>query len=255
MADVQVTVIGGGVIGRACAWQIAQDGASVRIVDSGEPRFGTSMANAGLVAPSHVIPFAAPGMVSMGITEFVKRSGAFGVKPGAGANFAAWSSKFMRACTDSHVAHGAPALREILHRSMDLFDVLTRDHGLHRAPKPLYYIFTSDKAEQHLEHEQHLFAQFGVPTSPVDVDTARREMPILKDTVKAALELSTDFGIDPRRLVEILGHLAWEKGTEYRDNETVTSLEHTSSHVRVTTDKDSWTSEHVVLAAGAIPLA
>lgn len=251
MADVNVTVIGGGVIGRACAWQIAQDGASVRIVDAGEPKFGTSMANAGLVAPSHVIPFAAPGMVSMGVREFLKRSGAFGVKPNAGLNFGAWSLAFARACTQRHVEHGAPALREILHRSMDLFDTLSRDYGLHRAPKPLYYIFTSDRAEELLHEEQDLFARYGVPTAAVDLETAHRELPILKDTVRAALELTTDFGIDPRRLVEILGHLAWEMGVEYRDNETVRNLVNGTDQVHVTTDKDSWTCDRVVLAAGA----
>lgn len=251
MADVQVTVIGGGVIGRACAWQIAQDGTSVRIVDSGEPRFGTSMANAGLVAPSHVIPFAAPGMLQMGVKEFVKRSGAFGVSPRAGADFATWSLKFARACTQEHVDRAAPAIHELLNRSMQLFDVLTRDHGLARAPKPLYYIFTSDRAEELLHEEIELFASQGVPTAQVTLDDVHREMPILKDTVKAALELTTDFGIDPRRVVEILGHLAYELGAEYRDNETVTALSHASDHVRVVTDKDSWTSDRVVLAAGA----
>lgn len=251
MADVQVTVIGGGVVGRACAWQIAKDCARVRIVDSGEPRFGTSMANAGLVAPSHVIPFAAPGMLKMGVIEFAKRSGAFDVRPAAGPNFAAWSLAFARACTKAHVERNAPAIRELLDRSIALFDELTADHGLTRAPKPLYYIFTSDRAEELLHEEMELFAHHGIPTAPVDLETAHRELPILKDTVKAALELSTDFGVDPRQVVEILGHLAWTLGAEYRDNETVTSLAHSAGHVTVTTDKDSWTSEHVVLAAGA----
>ena len=170
MADVQVTVIGGGVVGRACAWRIAKEGTHVRIVDSGEPRFGTSMANAGLVAPSHVIPFAAPGMLKMGVTEFIKRSGAFGVSPRAGANFAAWSLTFAKACTQEHVDRTAPAIQELLNRSIELFDELTADHGLVRAPKPLYYIFTSDRAEELLHEEIEMFAHSGIPTAPVDLD-------------------------------------------------------------------------------------
>ena len=249
--EVSVTVIGGGVVGRACAWQIAQSGTSVRIIDAGEPRFGTSMANAGLIAPSHVIPFAAPGMVSMGIKEFFKNSGAFGVSPRAGAAFASWSLAFIKACTQEHVDHCAPALTQLLNRSVGLFDDLTDNHGLSRAPRPLYYIFSSDKAEHHLHQEMEMFARYGVPTSQVDLDKAHVELPILKDTVKAVLELSTDFGLDPRRVVTLLGELNHAAGVEYRDNENVTALKHHKDHVEITTNHGSWSSDYVVLAAGA----
>ena len=65
MNQPSVTVLGGGVIGLAIAYQIASDGTSVTVVDAGEPKFGTSNQNAGWVAPSHVIPFAARGMVQL----------------------------------------------------------------------------------------------------------------------------------------------------------------------------------------------
>ena len=248
--DVQVTVIGGGVVGRATAWQLSKEGISVRVVDSGEPRFGTSMANAGWVAPSHIIPFAAPGMVSMGIKELVKRSGAFGVSPSAGPSLASWTLKFMRACTMEHVDRNAPALNEILQRSMGLFDDLIVNHGLRRTEKALYYIFSSDRAEE-LAHEEHdLFTSHGVGTKLVDVESARRDLPILKDNVKAVLELSTDYGIDPRRFVNLLGELNDGAGVDYRTGETVKNVVHRADLVHVTTDKDSWTSDYVVLAAG-----
>lgn len=249
--EVSVTVIGGGVVGRACAWQIAKSGTSVRIIDSGEPRFGTSMANAGLIAPSHVIPFAAPGMVAMGAKEFLKRSGAFGISPRAGTNFATWTLAFMRACTQEHVDRCTPALTQLLNRSVEMFDDLTNNHGLGRAPKPLYYIFSSDKAEHLLHEEMELFAKYGVPTAAVDLDKAHVEMPILKDTVKAVLELTTDFGLDPRQVVTLLGELAYQGGVEYRDNESVSSLKHFKDHVEITTNVGTWSSDYVVLAAGA----
>ena len=65
MNQPAVTVLGGGVIGLATAYQISLEGTSVTLVDAGEPKFGTSNQNAGWIAPSHVIPFAAPGMVKI----------------------------------------------------------------------------------------------------------------------------------------------------------------------------------------------
>jgi D-amino-acid dehydrogenase len=118
MNQPAVTVIGGGVIGLATAYQIALDGTKVTLVDSGEPRFGTSNQNAGWVAPSHVIPFAAPGMVSMGVEQLLKRTGAFGFSPTAGPLLASWTMKFMRSCTEEHVSNSVPALTELLNNSI-----------------------------------------------------------------------------------------------------------------------------------------
>lgn len=46
-----VIVVGGGVIGLAAAWRIAQRGLSVAVVDRGEPGAGATRAAAGMLAP------------------------------------------------------------------------------------------------------------------------------------------------------------------------------------------------------------
>jgi glycine oxidase len=47
----EVVVVGGGIIGLACAWRIAQTGRSVVVLDRGEPGAGASWAAAGMLAP------------------------------------------------------------------------------------------------------------------------------------------------------------------------------------------------------------
>ncbi len=47
----QVIVIGGGVVGLAVAWRLAQRGASVMVLERGEPGRGTSRVAAGMIAP------------------------------------------------------------------------------------------------------------------------------------------------------------------------------------------------------------
>lgn len=50
MSGSDVAVVGGGVIGLACAWRLAQRGASVTIFDPA-PGAGASHAAAGMLAP------------------------------------------------------------------------------------------------------------------------------------------------------------------------------------------------------------
>ena len=59
MADV--VVVGGGVIGTACAYYLAKAGRRVTLLDRGRVGGGCSHGNCGYVCPSHVLPLAAPG--------------------------------------------------------------------------------------------------------------------------------------------------------------------------------------------------
>jgi D-amino-acid dehydrogenase len=250
MNQPAVTVIGGGVIGLATAYQIALDGTKVTLVDSGEPRFGTSNQNAGWVAPSHVIPFAAPGMVSMGVEQLLKRTGAFGFSPTAGPLLASWTMKFMRSCTEEHVNNSVPALTELLNNSIAGFEKLIANEGLKRAPEALWYIFSSDKAAEHAHHEVELMTRYGIGVREIDINEARTKEPILKDTAKAVVEFDADFGIDPKSTVEILTRLCIQNGVTIRTDETVARIAATKNDVSIATNKDSWTSEYLVIAAG-----
>ena len=58
-----VVVVGGGVIGAACAYYLSRAGWSVTVLDRGDFGKGCSHGNCGFVCPSHVLPLAVPGAV------------------------------------------------------------------------------------------------------------------------------------------------------------------------------------------------
>ena len=247
--QTNVTVIGGGIIGLACAWELAKDGASVIVVESGGSSYGTSLANAGWISPSHIIPFAAPGMVQTGFKNLIGRTGAFAMTPGAGPLLAPWTLKFARSCTDAHVDHCAPALKELLDTSMDVIEGLTETTDLTRTNQPQWYIYTSDRAEADAQHEVELVTKFGVDAKQLDLETSLEQEPMLKDSVKAVVEFSSDFGLDPGKLVDVYRRNCEAIGVAFRD-EKVTGMSSTSRNVTVVTTTDSWISDYVVLAAG-----
>ncbi|MCE2563324.1 FAD-binding oxidoreductase [Komagataeibacter sp. FNDCF1] len=57
----RIIVVGAGIVGRACALRLQQDGADVVLLDSGE-REPASWGNAGHVAAEYITPFANPGV-------------------------------------------------------------------------------------------------------------------------------------------------------------------------------------------------
>ena len=80
-ADGSVIVIGGGVIGAACAYYLARGGRAVTILDQGTFGRGCSHGNCGFVCPSHVLPLAVPGAVRTALRSLLHWNSPFAIKP------------------------------------------------------------------------------------------------------------------------------------------------------------------------------
>jgi len=60
-------VVGAGVVGLACAWELRRAGANVVVLERGAVGGGVSRGNTGWVCPSFTYPLPAPGMVREGL--------------------------------------------------------------------------------------------------------------------------------------------------------------------------------------------
>ena len=61
--DSDVLILGGGVIGLACARYLLEAGRQVTILDQGSVGCGSSHGNCGTLTPSHATPLAMPGVI------------------------------------------------------------------------------------------------------------------------------------------------------------------------------------------------
>ncbi len=67
LEKTDICIIGGGVIGVCAAFYLERAGRKVTLVDKGEIGMACSYKNAGLIVPSHIIPLAAPGVITQGL--------------------------------------------------------------------------------------------------------------------------------------------------------------------------------------------
>src|SRR6185312_1414607 len=96
---MQIAVIGAGVIGVTTAYELATDGHQVTVFERrGTVAGGCSFANAGLVAPGYVAPWAAPGMPAKVIRHLFAEHAPVRIGGWLDAAALGWTWRWWRAC-------------------------------------------------------------------------------------------------------------------------------------------------------------
>lgn len=104
MTASNVTIIGAGVVGMACAAQLQRSGHSVHIVDSRAPGEGCSLGNAGIIAADHVLPIATPGILRRVPGMLIDPMGPLALRLGYLPSITPWLLRFLRNSTPARVA-------------------------------------------------------------------------------------------------------------------------------------------------------
>ena len=125
----RVAVVGGGVVGLACAWELQRLGAEVVVLERALVGTGASQGNTGWVSPSLTYPLPAPGMVREGLRQLVTGGDAFVLRPRLDPMFVRWLWGFWRSSTRSRFDAGVRALLALNRRTLELFDRY-RDEGV-----------------------------------------------------------------------------------------------------------------------------
>jgi D-amino-acid dehydrogenase len=98
---MRVAVIGAGIIGVTTAYELASDGHEVTVYERrGSVAAETSFANAGIVAPGYVTPWAAPGMRGKVLRSLFRRHAPVHVNPRLGLDTIAWMWRWWQACRE-----------------------------------------------------------------------------------------------------------------------------------------------------------
>ena len=96
---MRVAVIGAGIVGVTTAYELAADGHEVTVFEHrGSVAAEGSFANAGVVSPGFVAPWAAPGMPAQVLSQRFARHASVRVRPGLDAATIAWLWQAWGAC-------------------------------------------------------------------------------------------------------------------------------------------------------------
>lgn len=254
MTQKKVVVIGGGVVGLCTAYYLCQEGHEVTVVDKGNLSSGASHVNAGYLTPSHIIPMAAPGMVSKGFRWMFKASSPFYIKPRLDKDLIRWGLRFMKSCTPTHVQRSMSALLEINLLSKELYLEMQKSSNFefHLETKGLLMAYKTTQAEK---EEGEVVAQakdLGLKIAQLSPEDVLKMQPDSPMDIAGAYWYESDAHCTPELFMKNLIRLLKEKGVRFILEQEVTHFKLKDNGIEsVCTSKKDFLADEVVVASGA----
>ncbi len=220
-------------------------------------RDGCSFGNAGMIAPSHFVPLAAPGMVALGLKWMWNPESPFYIKPRLDWDLFNWGFKFWQASTAARVNRAAPLLRDLNFASRASFEEMAEgapagigDFGL--VKKGLLMLCKT----QHTLDEEAKFAEranlLGVPAQVLDAKQADAMDPAVTLDVAGAVYFPKAAHLSPNRFMAALLAQCAAAGVRFEWNAEVTGFtQHATRVTGVRTTRGEFSGDEVVLCGGS----
>ena len=251
-----VVIIGGGPVGLSCAYYLLKSGRKVTLLDAKEIGKGSGSGNAGHIVPSHIIPLAAPGVVTSALKWMLDPAHSpFGMKVSLDPNYLSWLLKFVLACSESNVQRSIKPLNDLGQLSAKNFAQIVAEEKFDCSyqEKGLLFLYKTEKAFHDGRHEGEFMQKHGIPVSVYDKAKIHEVEPAALDDVIGGVHFTGDAHLNPVVFLKLLSERVRAMGAEMLENTPVTGFETANGKIlKVKTDTGDFEAEQIILAAGAL---
>ncbi len=252
---MKVAVIGAGIIGITSAYELAADGHEVTVFERRSAAAEeTSFANAGVVAPGYVTPWAAPGMPGKVLGHLFSQHAPVRIGLPLSSSELAWIWKFFKACKLKTYQLNRARLLRLAFYSRTRLHGLTADLQLEYDRTPGYMVMLrSEKDSRMLQPGLQVLRDAGVSFKEINADETRKLEPAINPDTDffGSIHLPDDEVGNCRQFALLLKRVAQKMGVSFEFNKAVAQLNQARpASVLIAGESAPRAFDSVVLCAG-----
>ena len=236
------------------AYYLNKAGHRVTIFDKGNLQDNCSIGNAGMIVPSHIIPLAAPGMISKGIRWMFNSKSPFYVRPRLNGDLIKWGLKFYAHANVKHVERSIPALKEISTLSKNLYRQLAEekifDFGYQE--RGLLMLYQTSETEKEEAEAAHLANKYGVEAHVLSLAEIQRLEPEVRVKAKGGIYFPGDAHLTPQLLIsKLIQYLQKEGVTIFANTDVADFIVKGEKILSAQVKQEHYNFDEFVIATGA----
>lgn len=255
---MRVIVLGSGVIGVASAYYLAQQGATVTVLDrQAGPAEETSFGNAGQISPGYSTPWAAPGIPFKAVKWMFQHHAPLAINMDGSMWQLQWMAQMLKNCNPNSYAINKERMTRVAEYSRDCLRELRKDTGIsyENRSKGTLQVFRNEAQLDAVQRDIQVLKECGVEYQLLLKDDLAKVEPALefaKDKLVGGLHLPNDETGDCYMFTNALANIAKDMGVDFKFNQNVEKLVVEGNEIKgVVVNGEVLTADRYVLAFGS----
>ena len=255
---MRVIVLGSGVIGVASAYYLAQQGASVTVLDrQAGPAEETSFGNAGQISPGYSTPWAAPGIPFKAVKWMFQHHAPLAINMDGSMWQLQWMAQMLKNCNPQSYAINKERMTRVAEYSRDCLRDLRKATGIHyeNRSKGTLQVFRNEAQLEAVQRDIQVLKECGVDYELLlkqDLAKVEPALAFAQDKLVGGLHLPNDETGDCYLFTNALANLAKDMGVDFKFNQNVEKLVVEGNEIKgVVVDGKVLTADRYVLAFGS----
>jgi len=252
--ESDVLILGGGVIGLACAYYLLKAGRGVTVLEQGTAGCASSHGNCGTLTPSHATPLAMPGVIGPALRTLLQPDAPLRIAPRLDMALWRWLFGFARRCNWDDFRAATLAKAPLLRESRRLIEELVREESLdcEFEARGTLYVFRDEAELEHSKWLPRALGEIGLAIETLDAARVEAMEPALKSGTVGGYFNPGDAHLRPDRYVAGLARAVRAHGGTIEEGARVDAMVREGSRIsKIKTTRGGFAGRDVVLALGA----
>lgn len=254
MKEVDIAVIGAGIVGSTCALYLSQTKQNICIIERQDIASGASYGNAGALAFSEIQPLASPKIMRKAFKWFMDPLGPLSLPPAYLPKIMPWLLRFWLASRPSNYTKNIESQYALMQlAASEVLAMLDKyDLNQHLVSEGVLELYDNSESFNLGQQAAQVRAKYGIESQALSAKEIQDLQPGISDTFKYGMYLPYWRNIaDPNKLTNDIANIAFKQGVQFIRRQVINIQSNAKGVLIQFNDASQLQARQVIICAGA----